>query len=92
MDIKRQALLDILNSCEERAKLSGRPVGLFRRSALASLARHDRDKLLKQADIEINKNLDSGNDVTLLRYYRKALRDVPQQPGFPEKITWPEKP
>lgn len=24
--------------------------------------------------------------------YRQALRDVPQQPGFPTNITWPEKP
>lgn len=24
--------------------------------------------------------------------YRQALRDVPQQPGFPENITWPVKP
>lgn len=24
--------------------------------------------------------------------YRQALRDVPQQPGFPDNITWPTKP
>ena len=24
--------------------------------------------------------------------YRQALRDVPQQPGFPNDITWPTKP
>lgn len=24
--------------------------------------------------------------------YRQALRDVPQQSGFPENITWPTKP
>ena len=24
--------------------------------------------------------------------YRQALRDVPQQPGFPENIQWPAKP
>ena len=24
--------------------------------------------------------------------YRKALRDIPQQPGFPFDIKWPEKP
>ena len=24
--------------------------------------------------------------------YRQALRDVPQQPGFPEAVTWPEQP
>ncbi|MBQ6480393.1 MAG: hypothetical protein IJI45_04665 [Anaerolineaceae bacterium] len=24
--------------------------------------------------------------------YRQALRDIPQQPGFPYDIEWPEKP
>ena len=24
--------------------------------------------------------------------YRQALRDVPQQTGFPENVTWPTKP
>lgn len=26
------------------------------------------------------------------RDYRQALLDVPQQPGFPDNITWPTKP
>jgi len=24
--------------------------------------------------------------------YRQALRDIPQQEGFPEDVVWPEKP
>ena len=24
--------------------------------------------------------------------YRQALRDVPEQAGFPENVTWPTKP
>jgi len=24
--------------------------------------------------------------------YRQALRDVPQQAGFPDDVTWPMKP
>ncbi|WP_412841983.1 phage tail assembly chaperone, partial [Cereibacter johrii] len=24
--------------------------------------------------------------------YRQALRDVPEQPGFPAEIAWPEPP
>ena len=34
-------------------------------------------------------------DVTMsdaMKTYRQALRDVPQQAGFPSSITWPEKP
>tara|TARA_B100001989_G_C24541737_1_gene468006 strand:+ start:264 stop:761 length:498 start_codon:yes stop_codon:yes gene_type:complete len=34
-------------------------------------------------------------DVTMpdaMKTYRQALRDVPQQAGFPANITWPDKP
>ena len=34
-------------------------------------------------------------DVTMsdaMKTYRQALRDVPQQAGFPSSITWPDKP
>ena len=34
-------------------------------------------------------------DVTMtdaVKTYRQALRDVPQQAGFPLSITWPDKP
>ena len=24
--------------------------------------------------------------------YRQALRDIPQQPGFPDSVTWPVEP
>ena len=27
-----------------------------------------------------------------MKTYRQALRDVPQQSGFPSSITWPDKP
>ncbi len=27
-----------------------------------------------------------------VREYRQALRDLPQQPGFPNAVIWPEKP
>ena len=26
-----------------------------------------------------------------LKAYRQALRDVPEQPGFPDEVVWPEK-
>lgn len=55
----------------------------------------------KLRDIELN-NVDKINPVwfsTLstaqqqeLAAYRQALLDVPQQAGFPESVTWPEKP
>lgn len=60
-------------------------------------ARHARSKrvvLLQQADVLVNIAHDS-NDATALAKavsYRKALRDIPQQPGFPDSITWPTQP
>lgn len=48
--------------------------------------RAERDKLLVEADIEINKLVDLGLDSTELRVYRQALRD--------STLTWiiPSKP
>ena len=42
--------------------------------------RANRDKLLAEADIEINKLVDAGVDATEWRVYRQALRD--------STITW----
>jgi hypothetical protein len=48
--------------------------------------RAERDKLLVEADIEINKLVDTGLDSTEWRVYRQALRD--------STLTWvlPSKP
>ena len=54
--------------------------------------RAERDGLLAQADIIINKAEDAGKDTTAMRQYRQALRDVPEQSGFPDSIVWPEVP
>ena len=57
--------------------------------------RDRRDSLLEETDkfftvsdrpIKGNMNLDA------LKVYRQALRDVPQQEGFPENVVWPTKP
>jgi hypothetical protein len=58
-------------------------------------AREKRDKLLRL-------NVDSLNPIRWAALtdeqkaswsvYRQALLDVPQQPGFPHNVIWPEKP
>jgi hypothetical protein len=56
---------------------------------LAASERSTRDDLLKATD---HYGL---SDVTMseaMATYRQALRDVPQQEGFPGTITWPTKP
>lgn len=58
-------------------------------AALAATERDTRDTLLKETDHF------ALSDVTMsaeMQAYRQALRDVPQQEGFPNTITWPTKP
>lgn len=51
--------------------------------------RSRRDDLLQDTDWTAN------SDVTMsgaMREYRQALRDVSSQTGFPNNVTWPERP
>lgn len=65
-----------------------RPVALV--APTASEVRSQRDDLLAQTDWMMLP--DSGRDTPELRAYRQALREVPQQPGFPFDVVWPTKP
>lgn len=60
---------------------------------LAQEARAQRDKLLEATDWTQMGDcpLDDATQVAV-REYRQALRNVPQQEGFPAKIQWPEIP
>lgn len=49
---------------------------------LEDTCRAQRDQLLAEADILIFKAEDAGEDVTALRAYRQALRDVRSRMGF----------
>jgi len=56
----------------------------------AANARSQRDTLLTQTDW--TQVADAPVDKAAWAAYRQALRDIPQQIGFPTTITWPEKP
>jgi hypothetical protein len=56
---------------------------------LAEEVRMERDKLLQESDCSMLRSLESGESSTELREYRQALRDIPQQPDFPNSISWP---
>jgi hypothetical protein len=62
---------------------------------LKSRARGQRDSLLLELDqIVMNPlrfNALTEDEKQALAAYRQALLDVPQQPGFPKEINWPEK-
>lgn len=56
-------------------------------------ARAKRDSLLAACDYFVMVDYPaSEEDKALVVAYRQALRDVPQQAGFPFEIEWPEKP
>ena len=64
----------------------------------ARRVRWKRDSLIKEIDWRYNRyyseqrqGLDPTDDITKLDAYIQALRDIPQQEGFPEIITWPEE-
>ncbi len=54
----------------------------------AQEVRSKRDSLIRDTDYAVLP--DSPHDTPEVRKYRQALRDVPQQKGFPNKVTWPE--
>ena len=59
----------------------------------ATAARATRDGLIASCDWMAIKAFEAGTTVsTEWATYRQALRDVSAQEGFPNDITWPEKP
>jgi hypothetical protein len=58
-------------------------------ATLAASERAKRDNLLKATD---HYGLSDVSMTEAMTAYRQALRDVPQQAGFPQTITWPTKP
>jgi hypothetical protein len=58
---------------------------------LPNMVRQQRNSLLAASDwTQANDIPQATKDAWAV--YRQALRDVPQQAGFPTNITWPEKP
>jgi len=56
----------------------------------ADEARKERDALLAESDW--TQVLDAPVDAEAWVAYRQALRDVPEQSGFPGDIEWPQIP
>ena len=57
------------------------------------VVREERDRLLDSTDWVILRYLDQGDEVpSEWKEYRQALRDVPEQEGFPGSVDWPVMP
>jgi len=64
-----------------------------RRVAQEIEARMRRDDALIRSDVTVTRAYEAGVPVSAEWVaYRQALRDIPQQPGFPDNIQWPTKP
>jgi hypothetical protein len=84
----RKAVIDAEVVAEEKAE-ADRIAYENSTEGKADMARAKRDQLLAEVDWS------AGSDVVMsdaMKTYRQALRDVPQQTGFPENIEWPTKP
>lgn len=56
---------------------------------LAAQVRAERDLRLMQTDWIYLPDVTPPEDIVAWEAYRQALRDVPQQVGFPEEVRWP---
>jgi hypothetical protein len=66
-----------------------------KRADIANFARTERDRLLMATDWQMQPDITpplSTPKKGALTAYRQALRNVPQQAGFPETIVWPTAP
>ena len=62
-------------------------------TVLANSARQKRDRLIAATDYLVTPDYPISDDrLAKVKIYRQALRDIPEQAGFPRTITWPKKP
>jgi hypothetical protein len=55
--------------------------------------RAERTRLLAETDWVVVFHTEQGTNIPLeWEAYRQALRDVPEQTGFPYQVVWPTKP
>lgn len=99
-NLQKSQLPEVLKNAYQAACQSGDE------QAAADAARALRNKLLELTDKEMSLDrlgLDIRNTITLLATlgtifagewatYRQALRDIPQQDGFPFNVAWPNSP
>lgn len=85
---ERKAVIDAEIAAEVKAEADAKAYAESTEGK-SEAARYKRDSLLKEVDWS------AGSDVVMseaMATYRQALRDVPQQAGFPDTIEWPVKP
>lgn len=60
---------------------------------LAENTRIKRDHFLSETDFYLMSDYPSDSkDLEEIKKYRQALRDIPEQAGFPKDVIWPDLP
>lgn len=60
---------------------------------VAAQVRAQRDSMIAQTDYLMMSDYPiSDEDKSLVETYRQALRDIPEQEGFPSNVQWPVAP
>lgn len=60
---------------------------------LASRVRMRRDSLISRTDFYVQPDYPSDPaGIEAVKAYRQALRDIPEQSGFPRNVQWPSLP
>lgn len=77
-------------SAEAEAAQRAEDIRLERDKRLTEPMRH-RDRHRDEVELGVETTLDPATYNQVLLYIQ-ALRDVPQQPGFPDAVTWPTSP
>lgn len=76
---------------ETEAMAIANPPPTFEQQAQA--IRAERDARLKKTDLIIIRCAEAGEPVPdEWKAYRQALRDIPEQAGFPDTVNWPVPP
>lgn len=62
-------------------------------SMIAEEIRDKRDNLIGETDYYLMPDYPiSPEDLEAVKVYRQALRDIPEQSGFPKNVQWPVEP
>lgn len=88
----KQSTVSEIELSEEQSALFEQSRQQIHQQMLVQVAKAKRDSLLSESDKLVladrweNRTAEEKEKIS---QYRQALRDIPQQPGFPENIEWP---
>lgn len=99
---------DLLSICTEYTKIDqteeavelidgtfyiGKDIERKKNELLALSLRTERDAKLEATDYLLAPDYPiSPEDLEAVKVYRQALRDIPEQSGFPKNVQWPVEP